>query len=101
PADPAWNVFAMTSHTHQLGVHATIERVANANAPTATPLHESRDWAEPPLTVFAQPLVFDGTDGLRLTCRYMNTTDRDVHFGTGVDDEMCFMWVYYFENGQR
>ena len=67
PADPAWNVFAMTSHTHQLGVHATIERVTSATAPTVTPLHESRDWAEPPLTVFAQPLVFDGTDGLRLT----------------------------------
>ena len=101
PADPAWNVFAMTSHTHQLGVHATIERVASASAPAVTPLHESRDWAEPPLTVFQQPLVFDGTDGLRLTCRYMNTTDRDVHFGTGVNDEMCFMWVYYFEGGQR
>jgi|GEM_PF-1293667 len=101
PADPSWNVFAMTSHTHQLGVHATIERVASATAPTITPLHESRDWAEPPLTVFQDPLVFDGTDGLRLTCRYMNTTDRDVRFGTGVNDEMCFMWVYYFENGQR
>ena len=101
PADPAWNVFALTSHTHQLGVHATIERVPNANAPVATPLHESRDWAEPPLTVFPQPLMFDGTDGLRLTCRYMNTTDRDVHFGTGVNDEMCFMWLYYFEGGQR
>lgn len=101
PADPAWNVFAMTSHTHQLGVHSTIERVLSATAPTITPLHESRDWSEPPLTVFAQPLVFDGSDGLRLICRYMNTTDRDVHFGTAVDDEMCFMWVYYFENGQR
>jgi hypothetical protein len=101
PADPAWNVFAMTSHTHQLGVHSTIERVASATAPTVTPLHESRDWAEPPLTVFKEPLVFDGTDGLRLTCRYMNTTDRDVRFGTGVNDEMCFMWLYYFENGQR
>ena len=54
--------------------------------------------AEPPLSVFDKPLVFDGKDGLRLTCRYMNTTDRDVHFGTGVADEMCFMWVYYFVN---
>jgi hypothetical protein len=101
PADPPWNVFALTSHTHQLGVHATIERVPSANAPAATPLHESRDWAEPPLTVFAQPLSFDGSDGLRLTCRYMNTTDRDVRFGTGVNDEMCFMWLYYYENEQR
>lgn len=96
PADPAWNVFAMTSHTHKLGVHSTIERVAAADAPETKPLHESHDWAEPPLSVFDKPLVFDGKDGLRLTCRYMNTTDRDVHFGTGVAEEMCFMWVYYF-----
>lgn len=54
-------------------------------------------WSEPPLTVFDKPLVFDGKDGLRLTCHYMNTTDRDVHFGTGVADEMCFMWLYYYE----
>ena len=98
PADPAWNVFAMTSHTHKLGVHSTIERVAAADAPETKPLHESHDRAEPPLSVFEKPLVFDGKDGLRLTCRYMNTTDRDVHFGTGVADEMCFMWVYYFIN---
>ncbi|HET8934112.1 MAG TPA: hypothetical protein VFN67_11755 [Polyangiales bacterium] len=100
-ADPAWNVFAMTSHTHKLGVHSTIERVAAADAPETKPLHESRDWSEPPLNVFDKPLVFDGKDGLRLTCRYMNTTDRDVHFGTGVADEMCFMWVYYFTNESK
>jgi hypothetical protein len=98
PADPSWHVFALTSHTHQLGVHATIERVANVDAAETKPVHESRNWAEPPLTVFDKPLVFDGSDGLRLTCHYMNTTDRDVHFGTGVADEMCFMWLYYFAN---
>jgi hypothetical protein len=96
PAEPAWNVFALTSHTHKLGVHATIERVSSADAGTGTLLHESRDWAEPPLDVFDEPLLFDGTDGLRLTCRYMNTTDRTVNFGVEVDNEMCFMWLYYF-----
>jgi hypothetical protein len=98
PAEQPWHVFAMTSHTHQLGVHSTIERVAALDAAETTPLHESRDWSEPPLTVFEEPLVFDGSDGLRLTCRYMNTTDRTVTFGTAVDSEMCFMWIYYFVN---
>jgi hypothetical protein len=98
PAMPVRNVFALTSHTHSLGVRSTIERVASMDAAETTPLHESRDWSEPPLTVFDKPLVFDGKDGLRLTCHYMNTTDRDVHFGTAVADEMCFMWLYYYES---
>jgi len=92
-----WRVFALTSHTHQLGVRSTIERVASSGAAEVTPLHESLDWAEPPLTQFSTPLTFDGSDGLRLTCRYMNTTNRIVTFGTAAEDEMCFMWLYYYQ----
>lgn len=91
------HVFALTSHTHKLGVRATIERVATSwDAPT-TPIHESLSWSEPPLTQFEPTLDFSGTDGLRLTCYYQNTTNQMVGFGTGVDSEMCFMWVYYFD----
>jgi hypothetical protein len=93
----ARNVFELTSHTHSLGVDATIERVASASAPSTTPIHESTNWAEPPLTAFSPPLAFLGTDGLRLTCKYENTTDQTVTFGTGFHDEMCFMWIYYFD----
>jgi hypothetical protein len=91
------NVFEITSHTHSLGVDSTIERVASANAPATTPIHESKDWSEPPLTALTPPLVFTGTDGFRLTCKYQNTTDQTVTFGTGFHDEMCFMWVYYYD----
>ncbi len=90
-------LFALTSHTHRLGVLATIERVADMNAPAATPIHESRDWAEPPLTFFDPPLAFDGSDGLRLTCQYQNDTDEAVRFGVEAQDEMCFMWIYYYD----
>jgi hypothetical protein len=91
------HVFALTSHTHKLGTHATIERVPSAASPATTPIHESRDWSEPPLTQFEPPLTFNGTDGLRLKCNYNNTTGERVGFGTGVDQEMCFMWVYYYD----
>jgi hypothetical protein len=91
------HVFALTSHTHSLGVDSTIERVAGLGAPDSTPLHQSLDWHEPPLTTFDPPLVFDGSDGLRLRCNYVNDTERDVTFGTAFEDEMCFMWLYYFE----
>jgi hypothetical protein len=89
-------LFALTSHTHSLGIDATIERVASQDAPDTTPLHESLDWHEPPLTTFDPPLVFSGDDGLRLRCKYQNTTDHDVHFGTRFEDEMCFMWMYFY-----
>jgi hypothetical protein len=91
------HVFALTSHTHSLGVDSTIERVASLGAPDATPLHQSLDWHEPPLTTFDPPLMFDGSDGLRLRCNYVNDTERDVTFGTAFEDEMCFMWLYYYE----
>lgn len=91
------NVFAVTSHTHRLGIRSTIERVADAAAPESPPIHESLHWEEPPLTQFSPPLEFDGSDGLRLICRYQNTTGARVGFGTSATQEMCFMWVYYFD----
>jgi hypothetical protein len=91
------HVFAVTSHTHSLGIRSTIERVASADAAESTPLHESLNWAEPPLTMLSPMLDFTGKDGLRLICRYMNTTDHAVSFGTRAEDEMCFMWMYYYD----
>jgi hypothetical protein len=32
-----------------------------------------------------------------LTCRYNNDTDQPVMFGTKAQDEMCFMWLYYYD----
>lgn len=90
----AWRILAMTSHTHQLGVLATIARVTGPSDASPVLLHESRSWSEPPLTTFDPPLsLADG--GLRLTCEFDNPTDHPVHFGTGFNDEMCFMWLYY------
>ena len=59
-------------------------------------VHESLDWAEPPFDTYDPPLVFDGSDGLFLRCEYVNTTPDFVGFGTRVEDEMCFMWLYYY-----
>lgn len=90
-------VFAVTSHTHRLGIKSTIERVADQDAPAVTPLHVSMDWAEPPLTQFDPALTFNGTDGFRLTCEYRNDTDHTVTFGILAEQEMCFMWLYYYD----
>jgi hypothetical protein len=90
-------VFALTSHTHHLGIDQTIERVASADAPTVKPVHESLMWSEPPLTQLTPPMDFTGSDGLRLICRYQNDGDAPVSFGVEAQQEMCFMWLYYYD----
>jgi len=98
PELPA-RVFAMTSHTHSLGVRSTIEVVDvvdDAFAASGQLVHESLDWAEPPMDEFDPPLLFTGTEGLLLRCEYENTRDVPVTFGTAVENEMCFMWLYYY-----
>jgi hypothetical protein len=88
-------VFALTSHTHQLGVLSTLHRGRGETDPDAVLLHESRSWADPPLDTFEPPLTFSAGEGLILECHYVNTTDRRVGFGTGFDDEMCFLWAHF------
>jgi hypothetical protein len=88
--------FALTSHTHQLGTYASLKRATHIGDPNAELLHESHDWAEPPLDMFDPPLTFPGADGIWLTCEYDNYTDDLVTFGPGFDDEMCFLWAYWY-----
>lgn len=89
-------VFGLTSHTHQLGTLATISVAANATDPMAREVHRSTHWEEPPLTLFNPAMEFDGAQGLHLRCNYNNTTTRTIRFGEDFDDEMCFMWAYYY-----
>lgn len=94
PTTPSNRVFALTTHTHQLGVEATLERVGMSGETTL--LHRSISWAEPPLNIFDPPLQFHAGDQIRLTCVYENTTDAVVSFGVGFEDEMCFFWTYHY-----
>ncbi len=104
------NVFALTSHTHARGVLSTIH-VATATTPDAgsadaaapepdihdaRELHRSTNWSDPPLTTFSPALHLADGEGFHLVCNYNNTTGRTIEFGQSVDDEMCFMWAYYY-----
>jgi hypothetical protein len=90
---PTSQVFGLTSHTHQLGVRTTIHR-GRSTTDLGDLLHTSTNWSEPPLDTFDPLLRFDSGEGLVLTCEYDNPTDLGVGFGTGFDDEMCFLWAY-------
>ncbi|AKF03628.1 hypothetical protein [Sandaracinus amylolyticus] len=89
-------IFALTSHTHSLGTYAAIHRARSETDFDTPPLHESTEWAEPPLNTFGPPLVLDPDEGLRLTCTYFNDRADTVSFGLDFEDEMCFLWAYYY-----
>ncbi len=94
--DEGARIIALTSHTHSLGVLATIEDADVRDRVPPRLLHESTSWAEPPLDSFAPPLVLAPDHGLRLTCVFENTRDETVTFGLDFDEEMCFLWAYWY-----
>jgi hypothetical protein len=96
PMTPGTEVLAMTTHTHQLGIDATLDVTTGAGDP-GTRVHESTSWSDPPLTLFDPPLVIGSAQQIRLTCTFRNTTSSTVGFGTGFNDEMCFFWAYYLD----
>jgi hypothetical protein len=93
---PGVKVFALTTHEHHFGTLATVGLAANAQA-AGTELYRNTDWEHPPLKALDPPLVFDGTQELRLHCEWFNTSDAPVPFGlSAVTNEMCFFWAYYY-----
>ncbi|MBP8810089.1 MAG: hypothetical protein KBG48_01615 [Kofleriaceae bacterium] len=91
------NVFAITGHTHELGTDVQVAIATSADDP-GTPVYAPTNfsWDEPE-TVYHAPVFQIPTEGgFRFTCTYVNDTGRRVGFGEGVDDEMCFFWLYYY-----
>ena len=42
------------------------------------------------------PVSIGEGDGLAYQCAWNNTTDKAVGFGEGFNEEMCFLWAYYY-----
>jgi len=94
--DPGVKIFALTTHEHHFGTLATIEE-AGAETAAGTEVYRNTDWAHPPLKTFDPPLVFDGSQGLRVHCEWFNTSNAVVPSGlSAVTNEMCFFWAYYY-----
>ncbi|MET0595885.1 MAG: hypothetical protein ABW133_24510, partial [Polyangiaceae bacterium] len=88
-------IFGLTGHQHRLGTSFTIE-LSSSVTDTGKELYKNMTWDDPPLTMFTPPLVPTAGQGLRFTCNYNNTTNGIVTFGEGADQEMCFLWAYYY-----
>lgn len=98
PALESVKFFAITGHQHKLGTNVLVNLV-DADRNLVQPVYdvENFTWDEPETTRHDPPFQIPPGGAFDLTCDWNNTTDAPVGFGTSVDDEMCFFWVYYYE----
>ncbi|MEZ4314608.1 MAG: hypothetical protein R3F14_41870 [Polyangiaceae bacterium] len=97
PGLPGANLFALTTHQHQLGTRMQVW-YADDTTDLSTPIADSTSWHDPPLETFDPPLHFplDGSKGFAYQCHWVNPTSQTVYGGLGAEDEMCFFWSYYY-----
>jgi hypothetical protein len=93
--------FALTTHQHHLGTEMRIWYANSASDPSEMLVADSKDWANPALVLFSTPLEFPGTSGsstqgFAYDCTWNNPTPNPVTFGESFNDEMCFLWHYYY-----
>jgi hypothetical protein len=95
--------FALTTHQHHFGTRMRVWYASDASDTGSEPVADSTSWSDPPLEILDPPLDFPtngsaklSTKGLAFRCEWKNTSPNDVKFGEGFNDEMCFLWHYYF-----
>ena len=56
------------------------------------------ETGDPPLNLLSPPIEFpaDGSKLITYDCHWENTTTNEVKFGESFNDEMCFLWHYYY-----
>ncbi len=89
--------FAITGHTHKLGLSVEVgtgELAAGPFTPVYAPA--SFQWSEPETKAHHPEFQLPSGGGFDFTCRYYNSTQATVRFGESANDEMCFFWAYYY-----
>jgi hypothetical protein len=89
-------IFGLSSHTHKLGKHFSIERWAGG---TGENLYESTDWSHP---LYLQPdprITLAAGEGLEWTCTWQNSTSQTVIPGKESTNEMCITFASAYPKG--
>jgi hypothetical protein len=97
-------IFAFTSHQHHHGKNVKIWRSTSSNVANATELYSNDSWDNPPLTVLPDDklLQFGANEGFAWQCSYDTIGEtQDICFGESFNDEMCFIWAYYYPSVGR
>jgi len=89
--------FAITGHEHQWGTDVYVEAAASADA-EGLPVYDVPvfRWDEPETITYDPPFTIPNGGGFKLTCEWNNLSGSPVGFGTSVENEMCFIWAYYY-----
>ena len=87
-----YRVLAGMPHMHETGkeFHQTITRADG----TEESFISLTGWSFELQLYYDTPVTLRPGDKLNTTCVYENMTDRDVTFGTGTGDEMCYNFMY-------
>lgn len=97
-AQEGTRIFALTTHQHHLGTRMRVWYADDIDDTASAPVADCRTWSDPPIDVFDPPLVFGagGKAGFAYECDWVNPGADPVSYGEGFNNEMCFLWQYYF-----
>jgi hypothetical protein len=96
-------VFAFTSHTHHHGSEVKVWK-SSSDKPTTDPIYVNTSWDNPPLKTYGLEnlLRFGPGEGFAWQCSYDTTAEtQKVCWGESANDEMCFIWAYYYPSVGR
>jgi hypothetical protein len=90
------DVLSSWPHMHELGyaLESTILRADAVPGADEERLISLRGWHFESQWIYSTPTRLEAGDAVRTTCTFDNIRDRDVGFGPGTEDEMCFNFVY-------
>jgi hypothetical protein len=90
-------VFALTTHQHHMGTEMQVWYGAGVSDQSDR-VADGTNWSDPPLEIFDPPLEFPTGEnkGFTYDCHWHNTSASQVNFGESFNDEMCFLWHYYY-----
>jgi len=97
-------VFAFTSHEHHRGIDVKVWKSTGKNPTPSQQLYDNPSWDNPPLQSYndSNLLTFASGEGLAWQCSYDTSADTNkVCFGESANDEMCFIWAYYYPSVGR
>jgi hypothetical protein len=87
-AEPMEHIFSVFPHMHQRGKRISAE--------VGSQMLADQVWGFADQKLYpAQGAAVVG-DQVKVTCRYDNAGDTDVHFGLSTTDEMCINVLYYY-----
>ena len=89
--------FAITGHTHKLGLDVTVGTAASPTG-SVTSVYAPQPflWSEPETTMHQPEFTLPADGGFDFKCSYFNDTLGTVKFGESASNEMCFFWAYYY-----